>query len=196
MSAVHDVDPRVIERTRNWLIGHNSSPLEAGNPTPTSSTKARPIASTPTWLESPLTSHGRLKPLAMMVQPSTKHAPFCVLKSRTHPRSWTRMPSQYSPTLQSTASRIWLGPGRFLSVFWTQLTPRATNSGGPRKRPTSTPPVTAQPSRQPDLPCRLCSGQANRTPLPVKRSLGCCPRRAATATGDQRRQPSWRCMRS
>ncbi len=46
MARVHPVDPRVIERTQQWLARGSSGPMEAEDPIPTSSTKGRPIGTT------------------------------------------------------------------------------------------------------------------------------------------------------
>ena len=48
MAKVYDVDPKLIARTQDWLRS-SSSRTEAGSRTPISSTRARPIAITPTY---------------------------------------------------------------------------------------------------------------------------------------------------
>ena len=58
MSKVHDVDPKVIQRTQQWLAGQQQAD-GSWKPDTHSSTKARPTATTPTCCASPPTSPGR-----------------------------------------------------------------------------------------------------------------------------------------
>ena len=59
MAKVYDVDPKLIARTQRLAGSASSSRMEAGSPTPSSSTKARPIALTRMCCASQPTLHGR-----------------------------------------------------------------------------------------------------------------------------------------
>ena len=89
MSKVSDVDPRLIERTARLARPPAAArrQLEAGHVT--SSTRARPIATTPTFCASPPTSPGRSPTLAIRALPSRRPSRYIESHSDSKPDTYT-----------------------------------------------------------------------------------------------------------
>ena len=76
MSKVHDVDPKAHCSAPSSGWPRSSRQMEAGSRIPISSTKARPIATTPTCCASPPTSRGRSRTPATRARRSRKAKQF------------------------------------------------------------------------------------------------------------------------
>ena len=166
MAKVYDVDPRVIS-VPNTGSPRNSSPTEAGSPTPTSSTKGRPTAITRMLCALPLTSRGRSKAAAIAGRRSRRRRASSNrnwvkrIRSSTliHWRCWriSRPITPKTASLRIARRRCCL----------TRFRRRTIKPGGCRRRHRCMPPDRAPPSRPPVSPCKLCS---KRTKVPRPRA--------------------------
>jgi hypothetical protein len=90
MAKVSEVDPKLIQRTATGSRA-SSKPMAVGAPTPRSSTRAQPTASTPTCSASPHTSRGPSRTSATVGPPSTKRSTISSPKPARSPM-YTRSP--------------------------------------------------------------------------------------------------------
>jgi hypothetical protein len=148
MSAVHDVDPRVIERTRDWLIAQqqpdgawkaDSNFINEGATNRFNTDLVRITAYIAWSLES-----------AGYEGPAVDKARSFL---RDHIKDSSTKPDAY--TLAVLANFAVDGKSDW-SGSWMRLTAKVISSGGPLKRQASTQPATAPQSRQRASPCRPC----------------------------------------